>query len=1099
MQRQTPPEGSGETEGQERKGRTPAKTEKEDKGHRAGGNAESKADRPTMEECVELLQWLVSENVEVDASLLTVDAHAASLRLLLPHAATQFLPTQVQLRKEDYHPLRSFSPSTTDAESALEPRKKSPFAYVRHPLRLASQAGTSVGPTLPFTWTYSADKDSLSPEQIQVKRWELLRPGDHLRVRIDRVVTPDGREFVAAPAEDELPPESENDSQERRPESDSGEASHEEADGAGVAAARKSGDGEGGRRGSMETPASAPASGGKKGKKKGISLRIAFGWPPPNAKEELENWKKVKAEAERRLGSKDKENLTGERLKDGLEKLISQDIGWALPRLSPLEVTSYLPAHLTSPGLHPHPSELLNSNRNRGPSSLLQEKKTVLQEIRKAQKGEGSDETSPSREDAPDVGVAYTDSAGGSVEPSVRTPQTDRGVKSSGVHKPEKEWIPPLRPPSRQPHRSRIIGVFNNFLLVEVDVKKRKREKREVAERLEAEASRRAEGQIEERQEPSKQAETRDVSGTEAKGEDGMEAGKDTLAALLPIEEFGHILEWVRHREKVYTHRNTFTYGLTMRGNKPWQGFRFAEDEKTGRDDEIESKAPPSSIDLYFSCVQKFPLDLDFPATNSLSAFLPPVRGPPRSPAAGALAKIGTQAVLETANYLFGSRASSSSSVPFLPLPRVPARPPWVVVMSAHPPIPTEVAYMLFFHQPPNHLQAEVEKFHKFMEEREREHLADTLSLYKPYGEDGRIALERWNRAHRQTLRQRQTAGFPWWDERGEAAREGELQNVLGYYQYKMLLLAREQAKEEAALERMHNIVFIDRHGDALEDITHWVLDERKKRLTPKFVAQFVEDIEDRSAVLRRLDLTEPLRALIRERERLRRTDVSALPRLQERKELLTRQHRPTPRSTIENAVDIHPEARQRLLRLLDARIPFMDPIAWMRQIHEEKRRSRTGDPASPPLWEMFMLHARVNLQKAAPPDDIPSYDAWQKTEGAGRRKFKKQNAEGPMKHVVDPLEAMIDQLPEGASDFLHDSTDETVSTQTLRNLQRDLASSLLPRGSRREGMLDDYVSIKDLHPELPELTELAGGKAANQRCEVFLPLTDSLDEAGTQ
>lgn len=85
----------------------------------------------------------------------------------------------------------------------------------------------------------------------------------------------------------------------------------------------------------------------------------------------------------------------------------------------------------------------------------------------------------------------------------------------------------------------------------------------------------------------------------------------------------------------------------------------------------------------------------------------------------------------------------------------------------------------------------------------------------------------------------------------------------------------------------------------------------------------------------------------------------------------------------------------------------------------------------------------------------------------------------------------MLGHLPEGTSDFLQDSSDETVSTQALRNLQREMTTSLLPPGSRREGMLDEYVNLKDLHPEIPELTELAGGKGANQRCEVFLPLVE--------
>lgn len=91
----------------------------------------------------------------------------------------------------------------------------------------------------------------------------------------------------------------------------------------------------------------------------------------------------------------------------------------------------------------------------------------------------------------------------------------------------------------------------------------------------------------------------------------------------------------------------------------------------------------------------------------------------------------------------------------------------------------------------------------------------------------------------------------------------------------------------------------------------------------------------------------------------------------------------------------------------------------------------------------------------------------------------------------------MLDHLPEGTSDFLQDSSDETVSTQALRILQREMTAALLPPGSRREGMLDEYVNLKDLHPDIPELTELAGGKGANQRCEVFLPLVEDASGSG--
>ncbi|PFH36967.1 hypothetical protein BESB_034250 [Besnoitia besnoiti] len=1040
------------------------------------GCPEGDSGRPSMAECVQLLQWLVAENIEVDASVLTVDAEAATLRLLLPHAAVPFLPTQVQLRREDYHPLRSFAREEAAEAAALEPRKKSPFAYVRHPLRLASAPSTSVGPSLPFTWLYTTDKERLSPEQLQTQRWELLRPGHHLRVRIDRVTTPDGCVFVATPDES---PASAGDTRMENPEARRCDALQQQGEET---------------EAELEVePANQVKKGpaGGRGKKKKISLRVAFGWPPQNVKEELERWRRIKAEAERRLGSKDRENVTGEKLKKGLEKLISQDISWALPHLSPLEVTFYLPAHMTSPGIHPHPSEVAPPNRNRNSLSPWQEKKKLIEEIRETEREANASEASASSEDtlsAEGEAIKADGAEAPDTQSGVRTTEEVGERTAAGVQTPAKEWIPPLRPPSRQPHRSRIIGVLNNFLLVEVDVEQRRR--KETSEEGQDEIS---------------------SSGTAVRNSDEAPdtklGDKQTIVALLPIEEFGHIVDWIRHREKVYIHRNTYTYGLSMKGIKPWEGFRFAEDQKTGRDDAVESKAPPSSLDLYFSCVQRFPLDLDFPAVASLSAFLPPVRGPPRSPPAGAVAKLGAQAVLETANYLFNSAASSvsasassgaaSASFPVLPLPRSPAKPPWVVIMSAHSPIPTELAYMLFFHQPPNHLQPEIDRFHKLLEEREQEHLADTLAQYRAYGEPGRPALEKWRRLHRQSLRQRQGMRFPWWEARGDDAREAELQNLLGYFQYHKLLLAREAAKEEAALGQIHNAIISDRHGEDFQDITEWVLDEeKKKRLTPKLVRQFVEDVEDGCALLRRIDLTEPLKSLMDERDRLLSADISGNPRLEARKRLLVGRRSSVPRGAIEAAEGLHPAARLLLLRFHDSGIPVQDPIAWMLKLHREKRRWSPGEPFSPPLWEMFMLHARVNLQKAAPPDDVPSYEEWQKAESAGRRKFtRKRDGDGQGRLIVDPIEAMIEQMPEGASDFLHDSTDAAVSSQALRNLQRDMASALLPRGSRREGMLDEYVNIKDLHPDIPELTELAGGKAANQRCEVFLPLTDAAAE----
>lgn len=211
------------------------------------------------------------------------------------------------------------------------------------------------------------------------------------------------------------------------------------------------------------------------------------------------------------------------------------------------------------------------------------------------------------------------------------------GHRKGVLKKPTKQQGPVRRlsfkPPSPQPHRSRVIGVLKDFVLVEVDIqggsqpggeggdlqgsardgksfsqtslvspggRLRDGNTEADSEREDGHTEKRTEkGKSGEQEDDEKEGETKERPAEEQESfcDDGNaehleEKGekKKTIVGLLPIEEFGDILRWVYHQEKVYVHRNTFTYGLGMKGKKPWDGFRAAQDQKTGRNDEIESK-----------------------------------------------------------------------------------------------------------------------------------------------------------------------------------------------------------------------------------------------------------------------------------------------------------------------------------------------------------------------------------------------------------------------------------------------------------------------------------------------------------------------------
>lgn len=137
----------------------------------------------------------------------------------------------------------------------------------------------------------------------------------------------------------------------------------------------------------------------------------------------------------------------------------------------------------------------------------------------------------------------------------------------------------------------------------------------------------------------------------------------------------------------------------------------------------------------------------------------------------------------------------------------------------------------------------------------------------------------------------------------------------------------------------------------------------------------------------------QPIASLLQERDRLEGEDVSERPSLRDRRALLNRTGGGVDRKTIETATDLDPISRALLLQFHDSKIKVNNPILWMRQIHEEKKRSRKHVERFSPLFEMFLLHARVNLQKSPPPDDVPSYDEWRQQEGSARKRTSGRTA----------------------------------------------------------------------------------------------------------
>lgn len=134
------------------------------------------------------------------------------------------------------------------------------------------------------------------------------------------------------------------------------------------------------------------------------------------------------------------------------------------------------------------------------------------------------------------------------------------------------------------------------------------------------------------------------------------------------------------------------------------------------------------------------------------------------------------------------------------------------------------------------------------------------------------------------------------------------------------------------------------------------------------------------------LRVPQPIASLLEERARLEGEDLTDRPLLRDRKNLLNRPEGGVDRRAIEDATDIDPVSRELLLQFHDWGIKVSNPIIWMKQIHEEKKKSKKYPERYSPLFEMFLLHARVNLQKSPPPEDVPSYEEWKQQEGGRRR-----------------------------------------------------------------------------------------------------------------
>lgn len=128
----------------------------------------------------------------------------------MPGAAASYLPKVAQLYREDYHvqrsyssPLRTRSSGDEDeifmAEKTAREKKKSPFTFLPHPLRLVNRTSLSLGPTLPFSCIYASGRCNDDYEEARKRRWELLKPGDHLRIRIAEVRKPAALREVSPP------------------------------------------------------------------------------------------------------------------------------------------------------------------------------------------------------------------------------------------------------------------------------------------------------------------------------------------------------------------------------------------------------------------------------------------------------------------------------------------------------------------------------------------------------------------------------------------------------------------------------------------------------------------------------------------------------------------------------------------------------------------------------------------------------------------------------------------------------------------------------------------------------------------------------------
>lgn len=294
------------------------------------------------------------------ASILSIDTKSATLRILVPEAAAPYLPKLVQLYREDYHVQRPYSSSYSSLsdisddedmvfmkQKTASEKKKSPFTYLPHPLRLANRTSLSVGPSLPFSCIYTAGTCNTDYEEAKKRRWELLKPGDHLRIRIAELRRPSDDLLTSSQENDKEEQEEKwrrqqkrDEDRQRKTDETSKEIDeesrpsghHKEETRQSFPSSSSSGvdrTAEKLREEEEETRTSREEKPIKKRRTAGIGLRFAFGEDGSHA-QEWQKWTDVKKEMERRLYGEGgeggerrrvEEEILAKRLDEGLHTL----------------------------------------------------------------------------------------------------------------------------------------------------------------------------------------------------------------------------------------------------------------------------------------------------------------------------------------------------------------------------------------------------------------------------------------------------------------------------------------------------------------------------------------------------------------------------------------------------------------------------------------------------------------------------------------------------------------------------------------------------------------------------------------------------------